>query len=395
MIEIQVVSRAGRPWRDPQPVRFDRAGGDIGRGADCALVLEDPERRISRRQAAIVYRDGGYLLRQVGAGPGIEVAGRPLAVGEERALAQGDEIRIGPYVLRVLTLVAATSATGASAAPRANGAQAATDPMALFESLGVATPRSPLRTLLGREPAQHPIAATSAAPTTDRTARELDVNVGDPTGAQPLPAAGAAVSAGPRADDALAAFLAGAGVPDLERREDALALMRAAGALFREAMQGTLDLLAARSSAKRELHADATVLRSRENNPLKFSPSVETAIAHLLAPSGRGFMPPAPALRDAFDDLRAHQLAVLAGMRAALGGVLGRFDPAKLEERLTRKSTWDALVPAGRKAKLWDLYTEHYAELGREAEDDFDALFGRAFLEAYAAQLGALRTRDE
>ena len=39
-------------------------------------------------------------------------------------------------------------------------------------------------------------------------------------------------------------------------------------------------------------------------------------------------MPPARAMRDAFDDLRAHQFGFMAGMRAALEGVLGRFDPA-------------------------------------------------------------------
>ena len=32
-------------------------------------------------------------------------------------------------------------------------------------------------------------------------------------------------------------------------------------------------------------------------------------------------------MRDAFNDLRAHQLAVMAGMRSALDSVLLRFDP--------------------------------------------------------------------
>ena len=49
---------------------------------------------------------------------------------------------------------------------------------------------------------------------------------------------------------------------------------------------------------------------------------------HLLAPPTRGFMAAAPAMRDAYDDLRAHQFGFLAGMRAALEGVLERFDPA-------------------------------------------------------------------
>jgi FHA domain-containing protein len=51
---------------------------------------------------------------------------------------------------------------------------------------------------------------------------------------------------------------------------------------------------------------------------------------------------------------------------------------------------WDNLVPANRRAKLWEQYTERYAEILQEVEDDFDALFGRAFLQAYQAQLAQL-----
>ena len=50
MIEIQVVSRAGAALEVPLAARFGDAGGDVGRGVDCTLVLPDPERRISRRQ---------------------------------------------------------------------------------------------------------------------------------------------------------------------------------------------------------------------------------------------------------------------------------------------------------------------------------------------------------
>ena len=74
----------------------------------------------------------------------------------------------------------------------------------------------------------------------------------------------------------------------------------------------------------------------RENNPLKFSPTAEAALAHLLAPQGRGFMTPLRAVKDAYDDLRSHQLGFMAGMQAALSGVLARFNPKQLEKRLTQ-----------------------------------------------------------
>ncbi|HJW12129.1 MAG TPA: type VI secretion system-associated FHA domain protein, partial [Albitalea sp.] len=104
----------------------------------------------------------------------------------------------------------------------------------------------------------------------------------------------------------------------------------------------------------------------------------------------RGFVAPLAAMADAFGDLRAHELAVLSGMRAALDEVLARFDPAALEQQLTPKGRWDNLLPGSREAKLWEHYGERYAQMMREVEDDFDSLFGRAFRQAYETQLAEL-----
>ena len=195
---------------------------------------------------------------------------------------------------------------------------------------------------------------------------------------------------GPSDQELLRAFLAGAGVPELQLPALSPKLMEIFGQLLREATKGTLDLLAARAITKREMRADMTMIVASENNPLKFSPNAEAAMSHLLAPQGRGFMTPLRAMRDAYDDLRAHQFAFVAGMRAALTGVLARFDPATLERRLTEKSVIDSVLPMNRKAKLWGLFEQLHADLQREAEDDFDALFGREFLRAYEAQLAKL-----
>lgn len=102
-------------------------------------------------------------------------------------------------------------------------------------------------------------------------------------------------------------------------------------------------------------------------------------------------MSPVAAMKDACDDLRAHQFGFMAGMRAALEGVLRRFDPAELEQRLTDKSLVDSMLPMNRKAKLWSLFTELYAAITREAQDDFHALFGKEFLRAYESQLDKLQ----
>ena len=89
---------------------------------------------------------------------------------------------------------------------------------------------------------------------------------------------------------------------------------------------------------------------------------------HLLDPPARGFMAADRAMRDAYDDLRAHQFGFLAGMRAALEGVLKRFDPAVLEGKLTQKSVLSpACCPASRKARMWDVFQELYGQISAEA----------------------------
>jgi FHA domain-containing protein len=107
------------------------------------------------------------------------------------------------------------------------------------------------------------------------------------------------------------------------------------------------------------------------------------ALGHLLSPPARGFMEPDKAMRDAYDDLRAHQFGFLAGMRAALEGILKRFDPATLEAKLTEKSILASILPAKRKARMWDVFTELYGQISSEASDDFHELFGKEFLRAY------------
>jgi type VI secretion system FHA domain protein len=86
------------------------------------------------------------------------------------------------------------------------------------------------------------------------------------------------------------------------------------------------------------------------------------------------------------DDIKAHELAVMAGMQVALKALLDRFDPDNLEKRIEQSSVWDNILPGNRKAKYWELFREHYREIAREAEDDFHGLFGREFSRAYERQ---------
>ncbi|MBK8507682.1 MAG: type VI secretion system-associated FHA domain protein TagH [Candidatus Competibacteraceae bacterium] len=105
-----------------------------------------------------------------------------------------------------------------------------------------------------------------------------------------------------------------------------------------------------------------------------------------MVPPKTAYMPPVEAVRESFDDIKAHQLAVVAGIQAALNHLLERFDPGNLEDRL-EQNVLDNLWPANRKAKYWDLFTAEYQAIAREAEDDFNKLFGDEFARAYESRV--------
>jgi predicted component of type VI protein secretion system len=82
---------------------------------------------------------------------------------------------------------------------------------------------------------------------------------------------------------------------------------------------------------------------------------------------------------------------MMAGMNAALAGVLQRFDPLAIEQRLQVPGVMDKLLVANRKAKLWDRLVELYKVMSNEADDDFQRLFGEKFGVAYEEQMHRLR----
>jgi FHA domain-containing protein len=211
----------------------------------------------------------------------------------------------------------------------------------------------------------------------------------------PQPAAGPPPTSSYSADEIWNGFLDGAGVDIPMPRGITPEMMRTIGVMLRASIEGMLQLIAVRAATKNELRAAVTVIQVRDNNPLKFSPDATIALMQLLQPPGRGFLPGPEAIRDAMIDLQSHQIGTMAGMRAALAGVLERFQPQLLEGRLTGQSVLDALLPMNRKAKLWELFLQHYRSIRNDAEDDFHELFGKAFVEAYNAQVERLSQQRE
>ncbi len=168
------------------------------------------------------------------------------------------------------------------------------------------------------------------------------------------------------------------------------------GRMFRTAMEGAMEVLLARTRIKNEMRLDVTTIRAAENNPIKFSVSVDEVFARLLTQDDNsGYMDPVDAVQEAFDDIKIHQVAVIAGMQTALQSVLQRFNPDRLEQRLQKESPISASIPIHRQATLWRQFEQLYEAIESEAQDDFNHLFGRAFAKAYEEQIQRLKSRQD
>ena len=175
-------------------------------------------------------------------------------------------------------------------------------------------------------------------------------------------------------------FLAGAGISDVQflRPEQLPTMLRTSGELLRSMVEGLMRVLRARAELKSQFRLSVTTMRSIDNNPLKFTPNVDDALKLILAPTNPGFLEPKESVREGFNDIMNHQIAMTAGIQAALAEILHSFDPEQIEKSQGEVGLFQ------KKAKYWEHYVEKYPQLKAAAQEDF---FGDAFVEAYEKQM--------
>jgi type VI secretion system FHA domain protein len=424
----------------------------IGRGTDNDLVLPDPERMLSKSHCTIEYADDAYVVID-GSTNGVFLNYDPdrLPPAVPTRIGVGDTLQLGGFRLIVVSstppesgrpavpdlvddvLEGRAAPVGSDAMERARPfgqtpIEASTDPLFGFGGQPEPeppTPYTPPESIIAEDdglfgfapreeewqgPAQEDHApapleifvpgrvSTERIPDDWDPAEEFGLAAAppmpEPEAPAPIAPAPVAAAPAPRAMPtdrvAIDAFFAGCGL-DADQLSDKAAIetLGMAGRALRLAIAGLAEVLAARTSTKAEFQMNRTLLGVRENNPLKFVGNADDALRVLLLQPIPGFLPADQAVGAALEDIKAHQIAVLAGMQAALTTVVHRFEPAQLEGRLDRASLIEGILPAARKARYWELFKALYAEIARELEDDLLGLFGADFARAYQNQEAA------
>jgi type VI secretion system protein ImpI len=161
--------------------------------------------------------------------------------------------------------------------------------------------------------------------------------------------------------------------------------------MFHIAVDSMMDVLRARAELKNSFRMPATLIQRSENNPLKFAPNAEEAVKKLLAPPNGAFLSGTVALNDAADDIRNHQMAMLAGVRSAFESLLAHFDPARIEQETEGSARRLSL---GHRPRHWERYKEQFELLAKNPDECFRRLFGDEFARAYEEQLARLKSLD-
>lgn len=195
-------------------------------------------------------------------------------------------------------------------------------------------------------------------------------------------------AAGADASSGVEALCRGAGIDPASLPPDtANQLLTLAGQMLRETVLGLMDSLKARSDLKSRLRLNQTTIQPGENNPLKFSASVDEAVVKLLDPHSSRYLGPIESIRDSFADIRAHQTALSAAIQAAIDEVMNRIEPGELQERFDRGLKRGPLLGATNKMKYWDLYTEFYQVLNQRSEQGLPTLFAEELARTYAEKV--------
>lgn len=418
-LKLRVISEQHQELGRHASRLFGVSGGRIGRARDNDWVLPDPQRYISAHHCEVSFRAGDWVLKDTSTN-GVFVNEAVMPLQGEQILSDGDVLRLGEYLLQVSIderndfspdasgQLPVSMAPGRRAlAPGEDQLGSSLDFGALLSDdlsgesaagpapvLGPSTAARPARTLIPTlSPSDRPNMTNPGlslvpdeVPLTDAADEGQQSTVAhNRTPDDWLAPARLAPRRNGAPESGVEAFCRGAGLDPASLSAQARAeLLSAAGQMMREVVLGLMDLLKARTDSKGQLRLNQTAIRPSDNNPLKFSASVDEALVKLLNGQHASYLGPAETIRASFGDLRTHHSALNASLRVAMDEFMTRIEPSELTERFDRGLKRGALLGAANKMKYWELYTEFYQVLNLRNEEDLPTVFADDLARAYA-----------
>jgi type VI secretion system protein ImpI len=407
-LSIENVDRLpdGRPLR----IEVKGRGLDLGRDTHLDWTLPDGSRIVSGKHCEIRFKDGGYWLRDVSTN-GTFVNGSLFRLDAPYLLRDGDRLKIGPYTIAVS--VQGSDGPGRSEAPASSAP--AVSVRETFEqaeapdnraACQVRKPPTRLPDFLNFdafiEPAKAPDRSEAApqqadswltapaAPSVGMTTQAV------PTASHPAPVLSAPLPAGVAQTAALAPQAMVTDVALLRRIARAAAipehvlagrdpntLADEIGLFIRLTAQNLAQMLSSRAESKTLMRSSSrTMVRAIENNPLKFTSSVEEALAIMFGGPTRQYLDMRRTIEKSFSDLKTHQVLTYGAMQDALDALFEDLAPERIDHSVEPEDGLGRFV-ASRKAKLWDIYVDRWRVKTKRADGRLLEAFMALFAEAY------------
>ena len=427
-------------------MEFGHNGGTIGRSLESDWVLPDGQRYLSSRHASIDFRSGSYYVVDTSTnGVYVNDAETPVGRGNPQRLFTGDRVRIGEYEMSVEitdeddtreTLVndqprrsrlesAARAAARSDArrhgraardhgrrhrdadrakTPRSARSSATTKANVANLRLEDDAPRAKRNRKPSRRPPPSPPSAAEPAPAAPlpKRAEPPPVSAGRAHRAAPALRApkphinvrpGPAVVAAHRRrrlrqhrvrapHRSTRSSAAPACPPNGSTTSKPSKCCTASGNCMREVVLGVTENLHLRAEQKNVMRVPTTTIQPQNNNPLKFSASVEEALNNLLFRESAEYLSAVDAVRETFGDIKQHQQHLLAAVRTAVADYVGRLDPEELESKISN-GRHGALMQAANKLKYWDLFKDLYQVVSQHQPGQFPHQFLEELARAY------------
>jgi len=377
-LRLRVISENHTILGDDHTREFAGCGGTIGRNSDNDWVLPDPKSYVSGRHALIDFQGGAYYIVDTSRnGVYINNADAPVGRGHPQRLFDGDRLRFGEFDIVVdiadgdedlMCDKMHDSVVRAQLVPEDDSVELQlVDENRMVEdsvlARHLATPEvSAKKSRIGKR------ASRPASPAPDDLIQKGEMQ-------------------------AVAALLRATGLKPTDLAGSTPAeIMQNAGQMLRQLIVGLTGLLHARTQLKEAFRLSQTIIQSGQNNPLKFSPTVEDALKYLLGDRSESYLTSQDAIDGAFTEVQIHEQAVPKAMLQALTDFIERFDPDELRLQFDQGLKRNPLLASANKMKYWELYEDCYQALINGEEGKLPETFSREFARAYEHEVEQLKT---
>ena len=421
-IMLEIVSRQKHSASFPISHIFGEAGGYIGRSEECEWAITDRAKKISRKHALVTFEAGSFYIEDLSSN-GIRLSHKqePVGKGSPHKIEHAEVFTIGVYSIMARLLHDPASYAGSATEEQKDLLSLVQRPPSLDpiiamdeeEELIARRRLDEFGDLLRVRPAAPPPPSDHSDPRIctmqpvvaihrdtafipddwDSEPDEPDQSKSAEPSGQPLPPAPPEPTPQPEPapqqepekvavpeTDIFFKALGLAEPPESSEERERLLVLTAE--LLRSAVEGMTKALQNRAECKNELRLPITTTSlAVKNNPFKFSPTPEAALATMLEPPQKGVLTAPLAMREGFKDLHSHHMGLMAGTRAVVRAALDKVSPQAVEARLDINGP----IRLRRTIRLWQTYIRLHQAF-QEDQDSYAGIFLHDFARAYEMQ---------